>query len=441
MNNEHPIIEERLNRVAPTKLSPEERERVWSFIHMRIANTPMVTPSPYSIRLLITHNSYTMVSAFVALLLLIGGGATVAASDSARPGDALFAVDRAVENVRIALASDDKEGELRVRFANERVNEFENIIEEGKSKRLARVSDDSQAEGSMQAKTAPMALKVATEDTFSATGVADDSGESQDSDEDAFDEESKEHIAEGLSATLRFFAEASVESDADARGELDQVLARLNGVIRELPEGVRAELRIDEDNRVRVEADGNDEGKIEVRSEGLRTKVEFKDGVVSVETKTDDDSSDDSNDDSTDDKGGNRGDDNSNDDSNDDSSSNTSGIEIEADIFLDTTIVKVEINDQKQLFVTNKKTRADIVSAIATEFDLDTALVDSVLNIENENRISLPTDSLLGGGGNSNDDLNGDDSSEDSDDSDDDSNDDDDDNGGHGGDDDEEDDD
>ena len=444
MNNERPTIEDRLNRVSPTKLSPEERERLWSSIHMRIANTPMLTPSPFSIQILITHNSYTMVSAFVALLLLIGGGATVAASDSARPGDALFAVDRAVENVRIALASDDSEGELRVRFANERVNEFENIIEEGKGKRLARVSDDDSVETPQEA---TMALKVVSDDNPNDDDSSDDSDDSDDS----FDEDSKEHIAEGLSATLRFFAEASVQSDVDGRGELDQVLARLNGVINELPEDFRAELRIDENNRVRVEANGDDEGKIEVRSEGIRTKVEFKDGVVSVETKADDDSSDDSDDDINDDNGGDRGDDDSDDDSNDDSdddsSSNTSGMEIEADVFLDTTIVKVEINDRKEFFVTNKKTRAEIVSAIAAKFNLDSALVDSALSLETENRLSLPKDSLLGGGDDdSSDDSDDDSSDDDEDDSDDDDNEDDededdDDNGGHGGDDDEEDDD
>ena len=370
MNNEHPTIEERLKRVSPIKLSHEERERLWSSIHMRIAHMPMLIESPYSIRLLITNYSYTMVSAFIALLLIIGGGTTVVASDNARPGDALFAVDRAVENVRIALASDAKEGELRVRFANERVDEFENIIEEGRTKRIARVSDDDGAE------TAPMALKVASDDGASVASSSDDSRD-DDSDDDSFDEESKEHIAEGLSATLRFFAEASVESDADARAELDGVLVRLNETIGELPEGFRAELRIDENNRVRVEADGDDEGKIEVRSEGLRTKIEFKGGIVSVETKTDDDSDDDSDDDINDDKGGDRSDDDSrDDDSDDDSSSSTSGIEIEADVFLDTTIVKVEINDTKEIFITDKESRADIVAAIATEFDLDAVLVD-----------------------------------------------------------------
>lgn len=434
MNNEHPTIEDRLNRVSPTKLSPEERERLWSSIHMRIANTPMLTPSPFSIQVLITHNSYTMVSAFIALLLLIGGGATVAASDSARPGDTLFAVDRAVENVRLALASDDSEGELRVRFANERVNEFENIIEEGKGKRLARVSDDASVGTEQQA---TMALKVVSDDTSND----DDSSDDSDDADDSFDEDSKEHIAEGLSETLRFFAEASVQSDEEGRGELDQVLARLNGVINELPEDLRAELRIDENNRVRVEANGDDEGKIEVRSEGVRTKVEFKDGVVSVETKADDDSSDDSDDDINDDNGGDRPDDDSDDDdSDDDSSSNTSGMEIEADVFLDTTIVKVEINDRKELFVTNKKTRAEIVSAIAAKFNLDSTLVDSALSLEIENRLSRPTDSLLGGGDDDSSDDSDDDSSDDNDgeddsDDDDEDEDEDDDNGGHGGDD------
>src|SRR3990167_9258752 len=64
----------------------------------------------------------------IIAVVLLGGGATIVASDSASPGDFLFPVDRAVEEIRLAMASD--ETELRLKFAEERVEDLEEIIAE-----------------------------------------------------------------------------------------------------------------------------------------------------------------------------------------------------------------------------------------------------------------------------------------------------------------------
>ena len=86
-------------------------------------------------------------------------------------------------------------------------------------------------------------------------------------------------------------------------------------------------------------------------------------------------------------------DDHLNDQSNDDSSSSSGGLEIEANIFTNETIVKVEINDKKSLFSTSAKTRSEIISEIMIKYPtLTSAEIDAVLNLETENRNSREND-------------------------------------------------
>lgn len=77
-------------------------------------------------------------------------------------------------------------------------------------------------------------------------------------------------------------------------------------------------------------------------------------------------------------------------DENDDDS--TSALEIEADIFSDITIVKVEQNDKKTSFTTDADTRDEVVDAILARYDLSEADVEAALNLETEDRASRPQD-------------------------------------------------
>src|SRR3989344_8514673 len=66
----------------------------------------------------------------IAILALIGAGGTIAASDSARPGDLLFPADRSVEDIRFALTPENGKAELKVKFAEERLDEIESILKD-----------------------------------------------------------------------------------------------------------------------------------------------------------------------------------------------------------------------------------------------------------------------------------------------------------------------
>ncbi len=69
-----------------------------------------------------------MIPLIVSLLILAGVGGTVAVSDNATPGNVLFPVDQAVEKVQLVLASEDKKVELKAKFANERLDEVNELL-------------------------------------------------------------------------------------------------------------------------------------------------------------------------------------------------------------------------------------------------------------------------------------------------------------------------
>lgn len=65
-----------------------------------------------------------------------------------------------------------------------------------------------------------------------------------------------------------------------------------------------------------------------------------------------------------------------------------SAIEIEADIFTDITIVKMEIADEKIIFETATRDRATLVAEIAQRFDISAQTVEDVIVLEIEDRAS-----------------------------------------------------
>lgn len=64
-------------------------------------------------------------------------------------------------------------------------------------------------------------------------------------------------------------------------------------------------------------------------------------------------------------------------------------LEVEADVFTDTTIVKVELpNGRHVVFVSDADTREEVIDAVVTRFNLARAEVSAALNYEEEDRAS-----------------------------------------------------
>jgi hypothetical protein len=74
----------------------------------------------------------------VTLVFVMLGGGTVYASAHALPGDALYPVKTAVEDLRLVVAGDERDSELHIQFTATRVEEIQALIEAGRDKDLPK---------------------------------------------------------------------------------------------------------------------------------------------------------------------------------------------------------------------------------------------------------------------------------------------------------------
>jgi hypothetical protein len=79
----------------------------------------------------------------ISLLIIGAGGGIAFAADHAKPGDILYQVDRAIEQVRIQLENDIQQiVRLHLQFADERINEVVELVERGDTKDLSSALAD-----------------------------------------------------------------------------------------------------------------------------------------------------------------------------------------------------------------------------------------------------------------------------------------------------------
>lgn len=349
-----------------------------------------------------------MIGIAIALIVALGVGGTVAVADNAHPGEVLFGVDQAVEKVRISVASKEKKDELRVRFAEERVEEIEDLTkdddDDDDSSTTIEISDstvteieadvftnetvvkieygDNKTVTTTNAKTKesivaaivakyPSLTKAFVEKTISIE-IENRASKAEDQDEGEkkeLSEEDQEKVRLGIEAALNLLAALKEQPGDDTR--IDEITKRLNSYLANLPTNANVKFS-DEKFKIKFE-DEDREGKVEIKTntkngkektdiktEDGRIKIEIKDGELEIKTNIGDD-----------------------DDSKD--SDNQGLEEAEAKIFSDKTVVEVEYNDQKTTFTTTAKTEAEIVAEIVSKFPgLTSAQVSAVLEIESE---------------------------------------------------------
>lgn len=131
-------IEEQLQRLKPRSLSSEEQENLWQAVHMGLRRQPQ---AGNAWTIFTWHYKATV--SLAALLLVVGGSAGIAwASNDANPGDFLYPVDLAFENVQLTFWPEGQKDTLRVQFADERLREVEGVI--GKSEDVIRRGENAQ---------------------------------------------------------------------------------------------------------------------------------------------------------------------------------------------------------------------------------------------------------------------------------------------------------
>ena len=186
-----------------------------------------------------------MIPLFLALIIAFGVGGTVVASDSARPGDLLFPVDRAVEDVRFAFTPGERKAELKIKFANERLDEFESIVSDE--------TDESR------------------DDTATSTRGS------------GFSEEAENNLSHALDILTSHLAEIhGLASTTPGVAQPISVLEeRLLSDANMLPQELRVKIR-------------DDRGQVELRTEDGKFRVEVKqDGTLRVNIESEDDDNND----------------------------------------------------------------------------------------------------------------------------------------------------
>ena len=395
-----------------------EKEKVWQDILRKVEVQEV---SPYWLLSLIQKPMIS--SLIIALIVALGAGGTIVAADSARPGDMLFGLDRAVENVRVALAQEENKDNLRIRFATERIREVEDLKKEdddallgtvseieadvftnetvvkvkfsGSAKRLFTTTTNTRAE-IVKEIAAKFNIPESQVETLLKLETENRASRLEDKTLDSKGDRTVEGAAVAKSFLDNVAAQIRASGNASTTAEIEALVSQLNSQIGEIGR-LRVDLRNGE-TKIRVDDNGNDnKERFEVRTDEGRVRIEVKDGEIKVKTN---DSGANSNSNSNSGSGSeNSSDDNSgrNSSTNQNSQNNRATvnglIEAEVNVFTDVTAVKVEINDVKTRFTTNAKTRDEIVTQITQRLpSLTRAQVEAVLNFEIENRASRPQD-------------------------------------------------
>lgn len=151
-----------LEHIRIKELSSEERSRVWSSLETKLPETPVRSPFVQSTtdRPWVGFPMHKALSLAFAFVLIVG---TVGISDSARPGDTLFPIDRAVERVEATLNPSS-----RARHAQERFEEFASLVGSPTGAGVAMKAGDMAELSRTSAPQAEMAAMFALVDDASA---------------------------------------------------------------------------------------------------------------------------------------------------------------------------------------------------------------------------------------------------------------------------------
>ncbi len=147
----------RLQAAHALQAPPEFRRTAVTRMHNLVANRPRqveraaVKPNPLhyiwprlqaAFRVQRKVPATVVVSVVIALSLLVGGGAVYASAD-ALPGDMLYPVKTAVENVQLAVSLNDaRDAELHLSFAARRLEEVAALLGEDRSEGIKQALTD-----------------------------------------------------------------------------------------------------------------------------------------------------------------------------------------------------------------------------------------------------------------------------------------------------------
>lgn len=186
-------FEKKLHQVRPKGLTPDEKSMLWANIGHSIEAEDYIkahkkiSGGPFNL-FLYTRKARYIIAGALAGVLTLGSFGTVALADNSRPGDFLFPVELASENIRLRLTSPDNRDELRIQFASERLEEVKELLA------LANISFEELAATNIVEEAATTTATSSEETATSTDEVVDDSTDTtpENTSADAADEDEDE---------------------------------------------------------------------------------------------------------------------------------------------------------------------------------------------------------------------------------------------------------
>jgi len=317
-------IDKNLSQMKIKPLTKEERERVWQYI-MTTIHQP-VQASRFSFGEL--FRKPLMVAMVVVFILAGGSVATVYASDSAKPGDILFSIDRAIEEIQLRLASGQHRTELKLGMVQERLEEIQAILAESNvEEEDEEVGEDGGNEDFNNDNENDNEEDEEDDGDNGQDGEDEDGEDGEDENEDDGDEDEEDEneatgndpigdrarVEHAFDTALDFIAEIResllADGNLEAVAALDAIVGKIDTEIDGLPSRLKLDIKSKKDKHkltldIRF-SDGRqklkiktDNGKIDIeyRDENGKSKLKVKkDGEVRFESedKKDEDDEDD----------------------------------------------------------------------------------------------------------------------------------------------------
>jgi len=277
-------FETTLENMKPKKLTEKEKKILWSRVEghiqpkVRTATTKGTTHTQipfWQVFSTFNYSRYVLVPVLIFAFLAGSISTTAVFADNSQPGDFLFPFDIAAEKILLTITFGDTEDSLRLRFAEERIDEVKAILSLASSVEINSGSASGTSTDNGVVDTTPTEETENDESDNNANG-ATSTNDTNGSSTNANDVDLVDLIDTTKNALI--FALAQLEeaktlfaSQGNASG-----VAAVNSFIAELA-GL-AENHITQLDRVSVTIsnNGNDTAKIQVRASSKELKTKFR---------------------------------------------------------------------------------------------------------------------------------------------------------------------
>lgn len=125
-------LAQRLAQGPDVLFSDTALDRIEARLNTQMDTMALYSTPPTAQRRQVRLGRLVRYAAAAALILLLVVSTVTQASAAALPGDRLYPIKRAVEEIRIALVTQDGEAALRLTLAGRRIDEFEALLEQNR---------------------------------------------------------------------------------------------------------------------------------------------------------------------------------------------------------------------------------------------------------------------------------------------------------------------